>query len=107
MGFPVGMQNEDITFFPLEGTWLSLYPKAKLAEDIGISTEGTGFSGVTLAHNVGSKEEVVEVLALAEKSGGTIIKQAQDVFWGGHSGYFTDPEENLWEVAWNPHEDLT
>lgn len=27
-------------------------------------------------------------------------------FWGGHSGYFADPDGHLWEVAWNPHFNL-
>lgn len=38
-----------------------------------------------------------------EKFGAKIMKPAQDVFWGGHSGYFADPDDHLWEVAWNPH----
>jgi hypothetical protein len=57
---------------------------------------------ITLAHNVRTKEEVAEVLALAERAGGRIVKPAQDVFWGGHSGYFTDVDGHYWEVAWNP-----
>ena len=44
---------------------------------------------------------------LAEAAGGVIVKQAQDVFWGGHSGYFADPDGHLWEVAWNPYVELT
>ncbi len=61
-----------------------------------------GFGGITLAHNVRRKEEVAEVINLAQTAGGKIIKQAQDVFWGGHSGYFTDPDGYFWEVAWSP-----
>jgi uncharacterized protein len=52
---------------------------------------------------VASKSEVDEVMAQAEKAGATIQKPAQDVFWGGYSGYFSDPDGHLWEVAWNPH----
>ena len=58
------------------------------------------FTGITLAHNVRTKEEVREILALAERAGGKIEKPAQDVFWGGYSGYFSDPDGYLWEVAW-------
>jgi uncharacterized protein len=58
---------------------------------------------VTLAHNVSKKEEVQEVLDHAKKCGATVVKNAQDVFWGGHSGYFSDPDGHLWEIAWNPH----
>ena len=54
-------------------------------------------------HVLRTREEVAAVLALAEAAGATIVKSAQDVFWGGHAGYFTDPDGHYWEVAWNPH----
>jgi uncharacterized glyoxalase superfamily protein PhnB len=60
------------------------------------------FPGITLAHNTRTKAEVAQVLALAERAGGRIVKSAQDVFWGGHSGYFADPDGYYWEVAWGP-----
>ncbi|MEQ1708993.1 MAG: VOC family protein [Terricaulis sp.] len=93
----------DIVLFQIGGLALSLYPRAALAEDATIAAEGSGFRGITLAHNVRLKEHVGAVLAEAEAAGGRIVKPAQDVFWGGHSGYFADPDEHLWEVAWNPH----
>lgn len=104
LGFSTSAREGDgIAFFMTAGTRLALYPLDKLAEDIGPDIQPSrGFSGVTLAHNVRRKEEVAEVLAQAEKSGGRIVKEAQDVFWGGHSGYFTDPDGHPWEVAWNP-----
>lgn len=92
--------DSDVAFFTLEGTWLSVYPREKLAEDATISDEGTGFSGVTLAHNVSSEKEVDAVLAEANAAGGRIVKPAQDTFWGGYSGYFADPDDHLWEVAY-------
>ena len=46
------------------------------------------------------------MLAEAERAGGEIVKQAQDVFWGGHSGYFQDPDGHYWEVASNPFSPL-
>jgi catechol 2,3-dioxygenase-like lactoylglutathione lyase family enzyme len=107
LGFPIDSSNENVAFFRLEGTWLSIYPLDKLAEDATVSSEGSGFKGFTLAHNVSSKEKVDEVLNLAEKAGAKILKPGQDVFWGGYSGYFSDPEGYLWEVAWNPFTDLT
>jgi uncharacterized glyoxalase superfamily protein PhnB len=58
---------------------------------------------VALAHNVARREDVDAVLAQAVAAGATLIKPGQDVFWGGYSGYFADPEGHLWEVAWNPH----
>jgi uncharacterized protein len=95
--------NESIAFFDLGGVVLSLYPWDLLAEDANVSCERGGFSGMTLAYNAKSTEEVDAVLALSAKSGARIMKQAQHVFWGGYSGYFADPDGHLWEVAWNPH----
>ena len=67
---------------------------------------GSGFPGITLAYNVRSKQEVAGFLNVAKAAGGKIVKPAQDVFWGGHSGYFADLDGHLWEVAWNPHFEL-
>ena len=94
--------TESIAFFQNKGTWLALYPREALADDVGIPTQGSGFSGVTLAHNLRSKEEVDELLAVAVAAGATLVKPAQDTFWGGYSGYFSDPDGYLWEIAWNP-----
>ena len=104
LGFQASSASQgDIVFFHAGGLVLALYPTDKLAEDATVKPDGNGFKGVTLAHNVGEKGEVAEVLKEAEKAGGRIVKPAQDVFWGGHSGYFADPDGHLWEVAWNPH----
>lgn len=100
-------EGDDIAFFPLNGTTLAIYPLEKLAEDIGPDVKPSpGFSGITLAHNVREKGEVNEVLNLAKKAGGRIKKEAQDVFWGGHSGYFTDLDGYHWEVAWVPNQNF-
>lgn len=103
LGFPTEGKLEDgIIFFQTSGTRLALYPLDKLAEDVSpqINTAQSRFPGFTLAHNTRSKGEVDQVLKLAEKSGGVIVKPAQEVFWGGYSGYFTDPDGYYWEVAW-------
>ena len=63
----------------------------------------SGFRGITLAHNVKDKSEVAAVIAHACERGATVLKHAQDVFWGGHNGYFSDPDGHLWEIAWNPN----
>jgi len=78
---------------------LALYPWAELARDAEVPADGSGFRGVTLAHNVRSRERVEEVLAEAERAGGTIVKPARPTSWGGYGGYFADPEGHLWEVA--------
>ena len=97
-----GEVEDGIIFFQTSGTRLAIYPLDKLAEDVSpnLSGKGSGFPGITLAHNTRTKEEVDQVLKMAEEAGGKIIKPAQEVFWGGYSGYFTDPDGYYWEVAW-------
>src|SRR5687767_3032196 len=76
LGFPMQTRREgdNIAFFMLEGTWLSLYPREKLAADATVSPHGSGFPGFTLAHNEKSKDLVNETLSRAEKAGATLIK---------------------------------
>lgn len=62
---------------------------------------------MTLAHNVATKVEVDVVLAEAVAAGAALIKPAEEVFWGGYSGYFQDPDGHYWEVAYNPFTDLS
>jgi len=98
--------TDDLALFPLGGITLALYPRHELAADANVEDIQTGFSGITLSYNAKSENEVNEVLAEVEKIGGTIIKQAQKVFWGGYSGYFKDPDGHLIEVAHNPFWEL-
>lgn len=95
--------NEHFTLFKAKGCMLALYGAASLAEDAHVSSRGTGFHAVTAASNVPTKSDVAKALELARAAGAEITKPAQDTFWGGHSGYFKDPDGHLWEVAWNPH----
>ncbi|HTN73931.1 MAG TPA: VOC family protein [Pirellulaceae bacterium] len=99
--FPRRPTSAPVAFFTLSGTWLALYGHEALAEDAGVAPQSSGFRGITLAHNVSTKAEVVSVLEQAAAAGGKIIKPAQDAFWGGYYGYFADPDGHLWEVAWN------
>lgn len=94
--------NEDVTFIQTGSMAIGLFSRTSLAHDVGIDDTGSGFAGITLAYNARSREEVDKVLAEAQAAGGTIVKHAEDVFWGGYSGYFADPDGHLWEVAWNP-----
>ncbi len=95
--------NEHFVAFQAAGIVLCLYLAKSLAEDARVEPNREGFRGVTLAYNVEEKNEVARILAQVEKFGAKIVKPAEDVFWGGHSGYFADPDGHLWEVAWNPH----
>jgi uncharacterized protein len=93
---------EGIVFFQTGGMALALYPRDELARDANVAPEGKGFCGVTLAYNTRTREEVDAVLAEAEAAGAKVLKPAEEAFWGGYSGYFADPDEFPWEVAWNP-----
>ena len=102
LGWKRGNKDEGVVFFQLPGSILALWSRASLAEDAGLPDSGTGFSGIALAYNARSREEVDAVLAEAEAAGARILKRAAETFWGGYSGYFADPDGHPWEVAWNP-----
>lgn len=102
LGLPTTWSPEKgVVFFKTRGTCLALYPLEKLAEDVSPSLQAgsEGFHRFTLAYNTRTKGEVAELLEKAERAGGRIEKPAQDAFWGGYSGYFSDPDGYLWEVA--------
>jgi uncharacterized protein len=95
--------NEHIVFLDAGGVLLALYGRAALAEDAHLADADTvgKFGGIALARNVRSKAEVDAFLARAQRHGGKIVKPAQEVFWGGYSGYFTDLDGHPWEIAYN------
>ena len=99
--------QDGVIAFDLIGQTLGLYPLEKLAEDIGLTVEEMGRGATTLSYNVRDKAEVAPLLVQAEAAGGRILRPASDVFWGGHIGYFADPEGNIWEVAHNPFSPLS
>jgi uncharacterized protein len=103
LGFTASSESRPtVTFFDTGGIILGLYGRAELAADAAVADSAPGFSGVALAHNVGSDAEVDAVIVHAVKCGGRLVKAAHKVFWGGYSGYFADPDGHLWEVAHNP-----
>ena len=92
----------EVAFMRTGGAVLALYPHESLAADTGLPVAGTGFSGVTLAHNVRNRAQVDVALAEAVAAGATLIRSARELAWGGYVGYFADPDGHVWEVAWNP-----
>lgn len=102
LGLPRLATPPSITFFELGKTWLALWSWESLAADAGLSPEGSGFRGFALAHNVHSPAEVDALLARVAAYGATVTKSGQPTGWGGYSGYFTDPDGFVWEVAHNP-----
>jgi uncharacterized protein len=107
---PSSASNEAITFFQAGGMILALYPRAELAKDALLDATGPArtdaggvpFAGFTLSFNAPSRAEVDQVLAEAKSAGAKILKPAQQASWGGYSGYFADPDNFAWEVAFNP-----
>lgn len=101
----VGQEFEHgaVAFFDLQpGLRLALWPRQSISYDSGVEASDPSPTEFTLGHNVSSKDEVDEVLAQTRNAGATIVKPAQDTFWGGYAGYFQDPDGHLWEVVWNP-----
>ncbi|GGF34685.1 glyoxalase [Halobacillus andaensis] len=94
--------NPEIIFFNNPGSKLALYPLDELAKDIDEQKppQRSGFSGITLAYNAKSEQEVDDMMKKAEAAGARLVKPPEKVFWGGYSGYFTDPDGYYWEVAY-------
>jgi catechol 2,3-dioxygenase-like lactoylglutathione lyase family enzyme len=99
---PASPSSEAIVFIQAGGVVLALFPREELAKDALVPPEGAGFAGFTLAHNTRSKTEVDEIIADLRARGVKILKEPQEMFWGGYSAYFADPDGNCWEVAYNP-----
>jgi predicted lactoylglutathione lyase len=92
----------EVVFFQGNGLALALFGRESLAQDAGVPDRPTGFAAISIAYNAHSKAEVDQVFAEAVAAGAGAVKRPEDVFWGGYSGYFADPDGHLWEVAWNP-----
>ena len=107
LGFPTTRRaDQGIIFFQTRGVCVALYPYDELAKDVSDAflVPRSKFTGITLAHNVRTRDEVDLLLRQAEAVGAKIEKPAADTEWGGYSGYFSDPDGYLWEVAWGAFE---
>ena len=92
-----------VAFFELaQGLRLALWPRTSIAHDTGLAATPSSPTEMTLGHNVSSKAEVDALMARAAAAGAVVVKAAHATFWGGHSGYFQDPDGHVWEVVWNP-----
>ena len=92
-----------VAFFDLaNGLRFALWPRKSLSHDSGLPVGKPSLTDVCLAHNVRSQAEVDSVMAEAKAAGASIVKAAHKAFYGGYAGYFSDPDQHLWEVAWNP-----
>lgn len=84
------------------GLKLALWAQEDLAFDSGLPRQPISATAMSLGHNVASRCEVERVLDQAAAAGAVIVKPAQETFYGGYAGYFTDPDGHLWEIVWNP-----
>lgn len=94
--------SDQVAFFDMNGVVFALYGCEALAQDAAVDAERSGFRSMSMGINLEAESEVDATLAEAQKAGGTITQPAHKVFWGGYSGYFTDPDGHLWEVSHNP-----
>lgn len=102
-GWTPFQENEGIIFFRLAGgTALSLFAANELAEDVSVPQDGKGFKRFTLAINFRSEQEVDQATEDLRAKGVRIVREPEKVFWGGYRGYIADPEDNYWELAYNP-----
>ena len=105
LGWPESeVGGDEVAFFKTGGVVIALFPRASFAADAGVDVDDVehgGFGRFSLAHNVAEEGQVDSVLKEAAEAGATIVKEAQEIFFGRH-GFFADPEGFLWEVAWNP-----
>jgi predicted lactoylglutathione lyase len=102
LGWSAVLDIEETAFFQANGVVLVLWGRGKLAADLGIEDDGASWGGITLAHNVASRDEVDEVIDLARGNGAEITREPSETFYGGYAGGFRDLDGHVWEVAHNP-----
>ncbi len=106
LGWVPAKRDEAIVFYQLGGLVLGLFGRAALADDQGRPGAALGTGAMTLAQNFPTSDEVDAAYDLAIRAGATPMKTPQEVFWGGYSGYYADPDGHVWEVAMNPFSPL-
>ncbi|NNE81759.1 MAG: VOC family protein [Silicimonas sp.] len=92
----------EVVFFQMDGLVLGLFGLGPLAADQGRPDAKLGVGAMSLAQNFPSTELVDVAFDKAISAGATVLKAPEQVFWGGYSGYYSDPDGHVWEVAHNP-----
>jgi uncharacterized protein len=90
-----------VFFVPHGGSIVGFYGRDGLAEMVGVSSDGSGFSGIVFTYVVRRQDRVDEILDEAEKAGGTILKPAAKLEWGGYGGSFADPDGYIWNIGYS------
>lgn len=88
-------------FFWFSGMRLGLWPISSMCVDTGASLSLVR-SGAVYGLSVSSQKEVSTVVQTAVQMGGTLLVEPRENFWGGFSGYITDPDDHIWEVIFDP-----
>ena len=102
LGWKVQVDYKISVFFvPHGGSLVGFYGREGLADMVGASREGSGFSGVVLNYVVRSEARVDEVMEEAKKAGAKILKPAAKLKWGGYGGSFADPDGYIWNIGYS------
>lgn len=92
-----------VAFFDLSGGLkLAIWAQQDLTHDTGLPMLPVSPTAMSIGHNVSRREEVDDIMETARHAGASIVKPAQNTFYGGYAGYFQDPDGHLWEIVWNP-----
>lgn len=102
LGWVPALEIEETAFFKANGVVVVLWARDKLAADCGVVDDGATWSGLALAHNVASRQDVDELVERARRAGATITRPASSTFYGGYAAVFRDLDGHTWEVAHNP-----
>lgn len=95
-------ETPTIVFFDLGGFRLGLFGVSDLAQDQGRAGQGLGTGAMTLAQNFHDRDGVDTAFLMAIRAGAGALKQPVETPWGGYSGYVSDPDGHVWELAHNP-----
>lgn len=90
-----------VFFVPHGGSIVGFYGRDGLAANVGVSADGSGFSGVVFTYVVRSEARVDEVMAEAAEAGAEILKPAAKLEWGGYGGSFSDPDGYIWNIGYS------
>jgi Predicted lactoylglutathione lyase len=102
LGWKVDRDYRVSVFFESDGgSLVGFYGREGLAAQVGVSPQGSGFSGLVLTYVVRSQERVDEILEQARRAGATIHKPAGALEWGGYGGSFADPDGYIWDIGYS------
>ena len=103
LGWPVHREvpGEVVFIQANHGLILSLWDAGQMQAEAAVDAPAA-VPCITLSHNVGSPEQVDQVMAQAESAGAAVVAPPKTQPWGGYTGYFADPDGFRWEIAFNP-----